>query len=136
MNETKSNNIPKKYFLHLFIVVSLPVLFIRMWEVGQDKRNINVGRSNTYEGKTIPSGQKVTMQQAKSFIINRFNNINQDLISSKTTSFNGTRMYVFLSRSLTEEDVWCISTISENALEVLATDCGYYKNKEAQWNSF
>lgn len=136
MNQTKSNNIPRKYFLHLLIVAFIPVLFIWMWEVGRSDRKGNNGRSATPKEYSKPSGQKVTMQQARTFMVNRLSNINQDLISSKTTSFNGTKMYAFLSRSLTEDNVWCISTISENALEVLATDCGYYKTKEAEWNSF
>ena len=38
MNGTKSNNIPKKYFLHLFVVAFTPVLFIWMWEVGRSDR--------------------------------------------------------------------------------------------------
>ena len=38
MKETGPNNMPNKYFLHLFIVASIPVLFIWMWEVGRNDR--------------------------------------------------------------------------------------------------
>ena len=38
MKEAEINNIPVKYFLHLFIVAFIPVLFIWMWEVGRSDR--------------------------------------------------------------------------------------------------
>ena len=52
---------------------------------------------------------------------------------TKTSNFNGIKLYLFLS--VAENGYVCISSISENALEIVAADCGPAEIKIEQWNN-
>jgi len=75
----------------------------------------------------------ISYTQAEVFMQNRCNEIGQTLMRSKTVNFNGTKLYMFLS--VAENGYVCISSVSENALEVLAADCGPSEVKIEQWNA-
>ena len=75
----------------------------------------------------------VTFKEAEFFMQQRCNDINQNLMRKKVTNFNGTKMYMFLS--VATNGYVCISSISENKLEVIATDCGPSEIKIQQWNA-
>ena len=80
------------------------------------------------------SSSKVTFNEAHSFMQNRCNSIGQTLMRSKSVNFNGTQLYMFLS--VAENGDACISSVSENKLEVLAVDCGSPEMKVSDWNAF
>jgi hypothetical protein len=75
----------------------------------------------------------ISYAQAESFMQKRCNDIGQTLMKSKTVYFNGTKLYMFLS--VAQNGYVCISSISENALEILAADCGPSEIKIEQWNA-
>ena len=79
------------------------------------------------------SSSKVTFNEAQSFMQNRCNSIGQTLMKSKTVNFSGTQLYMFLS--VAENGEACISSVSENKLEVLAVDCGSAEMKVSDWNA-
>lgn len=76
---------------------------------------------------------KVTFSEAEAFMQNRCNSTNQTLMKKKSVNFNGTKLYMFLS--VAENGYVCISSVSENALEVLAADCGPSEIKIEEWNA-
>ena len=76
---------------------------------------------------------KITFSEAKEFMQNRCYETNQELMRTKTVDFNGTTLYMFLS--VAENGAVCISSVSENALEVLAVDCGSMERKMQEWNA-
>jgi hypothetical protein len=75
----------------------------------------------------------ISYAQAESFMQKRCSDIGQTLMKSKTVYFNGTKLYMFLS--VAQNGYVCISSISENALEILAADCGPSEIKIEQWNA-
>lgn len=77
--------------------------------------------------------KKVTFDEANTFMRNRCISINQTLMRSKTVNFNGTLLYMFLS--VAENGDACISSVSENKLEVFAVDCGIVEMKVSEWNA-
>lgn len=81
----------------------------------------------------IGSSQSISQSEAQVFMQDRCNSIGQTLMKTKTIDFNGTKLYAFLSVS--ENGMVCITTISENKLEVLAADCGEEQRKINEWNS-
>lgn len=85
------------------------------------------------QSATSISAQKVTFSEAETFMQERCNNINQTLMKKKTATFNGTKLYMFMS--VAKDGQACISSISENKLEVLAADCGEVYMKIEQWNA-
>ena len=62
----------------------------------------------------------------------RCKTINQTLMKKKTVNFDGTKLFMFLS--VAENGYVCISTVSENVLEILAADCGPQERKMQEWN--
>ena len=75
---------------------------------------------------------KVSLKDAEVFMQKRCKTINQALVRKKTVNFNGTKLFMFMT--VGENGNVCISTISENALEILAADCGTLRTKIKQWN--
>jgi hypothetical protein len=82
---------------------------------------------------TLDSIKKITFGEAQTFMQNRFTNINQKLMRSKEVNFNGVKLYMFMS--VPENGLVCISSVSENALEVFASDCGTAEMKVSEWNA-
>ena len=76
---------------------------------------------------------KVTFSEAEAYMQDRCNSINQTLMKKKSVNFEGTKLYMFLS--VAENGYVCISTVTENALEVLAADCGPSERKIREWNA-
>lgn len=95
----------------------------------KDKKNKSDSKSKIEKKLKTKS---VTFSEAKNFMQNRCNDINQTLTNSKTTNFNGTKLYMFMS--VAENGYVCISTISEHKLDVMASDCGRAELKISQWN--
>lgn len=77
--------------------------------------------------------QKVTFSEAQTFMQNRCADIGQTLMRSKTVNYNGTQLYMFMSAAANGNA--CISSVSENALEVFASDCGTAEMKVSEWNA-
>ena len=77
--------------------------------------------------------KKITFNQAEAFMLERCERINQTLMKKKSVSFDGTKIYMFLS--VDENGYVCISSISENALELLGADCGTSDRKIQEWNA-
>ena len=94
-----------------------------------DFNNNNKSKKNN----TSPTSSKVTFSEAESFMQSRCNAVNQTLMKKKSVNFNGTKLYMFLS--VAENGDACISSISENALEILAADCGPVEVKIEEWNA-
>ena len=76
--------------------------------------------------------KKITFNQAEAFMQERYKKINQTLMKKKSVSFDGTEIYMFLSEA--ENGYVCISSISENVLDILAVDCGTSDRKIREWN--
>jgi tetratricopeptide (TPR) repeat protein len=112
-------------------------------ENSSNKNKINVSNSSieeyiATEKKEVDSAislipKKITQSEAQNFMESRCRAINQTLMRTKTTHFNGIKLYMFLS--VAENGYVCISTISENVLEIVAADCGPAEIKVEQWNN-
>ena len=89
--------------------------------------------SNKTSSRSDSKNPKVTFSEAEEFMQNRCNATNQTLMKKKSVIFNGTILYMFLS--VAENGYVCISSVSENALEVLAADCGPSEIKIEEWNA-
>ena len=109
--------------------INIAILMISILAISCGKKE-NSDQSTT---DTSVSVQKVTFSEAETFMQKRCNNINQTLMKKKTVTFNGTKLYMFMS--VAEDGQACISSISENKLEVLAADCGEVYMKIEQWNN-
>lgn len=97
--------------------------------------NIGSGKTMIFTRKTDDSNsiQKITFSEAEAFMKVRCNEVNQTLMKKKSVVFNGTKLYMFLS--VARDGQACISSISENKLEVFAADCGEAMVKIQQWNA-
>lgn len=97
--------------------------------------SVNSKKSNLVESKRDinTANVKVTLKDAVVFMQKRCKTINQKLMEKKTVNFDGTKLYMFMSVDV--NGYVCISTISENALEILAADCGPSERKIQEWNS-
>lgn len=93
------------------------------------------GCNNSLDGSKVlrKSSSKISLSEAEIFMQKRCNETNQTLMQKKAVNFNGTKLYMFLSVS--ENGYVCISSVSENALEVLTADCGPSETKIEQWNA-
>ena len=91
----------------------------------------NINNSNLNFNNTT-SKTTVTFSEAEEFMQQRCNAVNQTLMKKKSVVFNGTKLYMFLS--VAQNGQACISSISEDSLEVLAADCGEAMVKIQQWN--
>jgi|GEM_PF-6684898 len=111
----KTSRVLVSVFFGLLIVANL----------GKGKSDSNVSTKNNFK--------KVSFSEAQNFMRRRLSNINQTLMDSKKTSFDGKILYCFLS--VAEDGTVCISSISEFSLEVLASDCGNVYVKTEQWNN-
>lgn len=100
-----------------------PMTFNKATNTKESNRNVN----------NITSKSNVTFSEAESFMQNRCNETNQTLMKKKTINFNGTQLYLFLT--VAENGYVCISSISENKLEVLNADCGPSELKIEDWNA-
>ncbi|MBI49608.1 MAG: hypothetical protein CL850_04905 [Crocinitomicaceae bacterium] len=61
----------------------------------------------------------------------RCNNLGQTLVDAKSSDAYPIKTFVFLSKG--DNGMMCISLISENELELLATDCGIMEEKMSEW---
>lgn len=96
-------------------------------------RNMPASSSKQKQRNSASISGLVTFSQAKSFMHKRCRTIGQSLMRSKTVHFKGTKLYMFLS--VAKNGDVCISSISENELEVLAADCGSSEIKIEEWNA-
>ena len=114
-------------------IFKIPVLLLAIMLVvscGDSKKEEE--SSNSTSGKQAKI-EKITFNQAEEFMLERTKNLNQTLMKKKSVNFDGTKIYMFLS--VAENGYVCISSISENVLEVLAADCGTYERKIQEWNA-
>ena len=94
----------------------------------------NSSSSSSSSGNNSNStSAKVTSYEAEAFMQDRCKTINQTLMKKKTVNFDGTKLFMFLS--VAENGYVCISTVSENVLEILAADCGPQERKMQEWNA-
>lgn len=89
-------------------------------------------KNETTDTELVKKG-KVTFSEAQEFMQNRCANIGQTLMKGKTVNYNGIQLYMFMS--VAENGDACISSVTENALEVFATDCGTAEMKVSEWNA-
>ena len=111
----------KKRMNKLIAIIVVAVLFIVFANVF----------SSSSETKQIES-KKVSFTEAKEFMQKRLNDVNQELMGSKTVYFDGKAIFMFLS--VAENGMTCISGVSEFKLEVMSTDCGNTDLKIQEWN--
>ena len=97
-----------------------------------ENRNSNSSSSSSGNNSNSTSA-KVTSYEAEAFMQDRCKTINQTLLKKKTVNFDGTKLFLFLS--VAENGYVCISTVSENALEILAVGCGPSERKIQEWNA-
>jgi hypothetical protein len=76
---------------------------------------------------------KVNVNDAERFIIERLKSSGQFIIHELITELNGIKVYMFLSAGV--GNVFCITGVSENSLEVLYSDCGTENIKLADWSN-
>ncbi|MFT7250665.1 MAG: F0F1-type ATP synthase membrane subunit a [Flavobacterium sp.] len=112
----------KKGINKLMVIIVVAVLFIVFANVF----------SSSSETKQIES-KKILFTEAKEFMQKRLNDVNQELMGSKTVYFDGKAIFMFLS--VTENGMTCISGVSEFKLEVMSTDCGNTDLKIQEWNN-
>jgi hypothetical protein len=112
------------------IVIAVLFVFGFIGSVTDDKTSSSNSNSGVGSDSKIT---KVTFSEAEAFMQNRCNSTNQTLMKKKSVNFNGTKLYMFLS--VAENGYVCISSVSENALEVLAADCGPSEIKIEEWNA-
>ena len=99
---------------------------------GPNKIKITEG-SNIKKSNIQAKDKIITFNEATDFMRDRCKTINQTLLKKKTVNFDGTKLFLFLS--VAENGYVCISTVSENALEILAVDCGPSERKIQEWNA-
>ena len=115
------------------IIFKIPVLLLAIMLVfscSDSKKEEESSNSNSGSQAKI---EKITFNQAEEFMLERTKNLNQTLMKKKSVNFDGTKIYMFLS--VAENGYVCISSISENALQLLAADCGTYERKIQDWNA-
>jgi hypothetical protein len=95
--------------------------------------NAGNNKSSSPSENNSNSVKKVTFSEAESFMQKRCNETNQTLMKKKSVNVDGTKLFMFLS--VAENGYVCISSVSEFALEVLATDCGPSDIKIEEWNA-
>lgn len=130
----------------LFLIFFFPVGLYLMWKHNLWNKTTRIVISvlfglmivssinkKTNSGITQQISKKITFSEAREFMKKRLLNVNQTLMDSKMTSFDGKTLYVFLS--VAEDGTVCISSVSEFALEVIASDCGNVYVKTEQWNN-
>ena len=118
-----------------WIVSSIFVILIAVNAISNKENNINDNKKSesTNVASTTSITSKVTFSEAEAFMQSRCISVGQTLMEKKTVNFNGTKLYMFLS--VAENGYVCISSVSENALEVLASDCGLAETKIQQWDA-
>ena len=109
-------------------IVTVVIALIVFANANDDK----VTSSNSDSSKET-TRNKVSFSEAEAFMQKRCNETNQNLMKKKSVNFNGTKLYMFLS--VAENGYVCISSVSENALEVLSADCGPSEIKIEEWNA-
>ncbi len=73
------------------------------------------------------SSQKISFEEAKVFMEERFENIGQIYLNGKTTYHNGGdfKVYYFISQSTQYNEYYCLASVSSRKLEVLGNiNCG------------
>lgn len=118
-----------------WIITSFFIILVIANAGNKNTSNTKQTEQSTTEQSTTEStiADKVTFAEAEEFMQQRCNAVNQTLMKKKTVTFNGTKLYMFMSVAQSGEA--CISSISENKLEVLAADCGEAMVKIQQWNN-
>ncbi len=88
--------------------------------------------NHNYRGQGENSMQQnVSSAEADEFMKSRLEQSGQFIVSKMVYNFNGTLMYCYLSTG--PGNLFCISSITEHKLEVLATDCGSETVKVKDW---
>ena len=68
---------------------------------------------------------QISFSEAKAFMINRCNDIDQIYIDGLEANFNGTKLYVFLTKEISGyRPKYCSSAMSTKELKLLTADCG------------
>jgi hypothetical protein len=118
----------------LFLVALAVSLIVRNLPATSSKQQVPTSAAKQQQQNiesSIPAS--ITYAQAEAFMRKRCREVRQTLMRSKTVYFKGTKLYMFLT--VAKNGYVCISSISENALEVLASDCGSSEIKIEQWNA-
>ena len=115
------------------IVIAVLFVFGFIGSVTDDKTSSSSSSSSPSGNNSNSTSAKVTFYEAEAFMQNRCDAINQTLMKKKSVNFNGTKLFMFMS--VAENGYVCISTVSEIALEILATDCGPSERKIQEWNA-
>ena len=115
------------------IVIAVLFVFGFIGSVTDDKTSSSSSSSSPSGNNSNSTSAKVTFYEAEAFMQNRCDGINQTLMKKKSINLNGTKLFMFMS--VAENGYVCISTVSEIALEILATDCGPSERKIQEWNA-
>jgi hypothetical protein len=76
----------------------------------------------------------VSYADAEAFMRDRCRSTNQELIDGKSVYFGNSKIYMFLTYTWDYSHA-CITGVSQNALEILNTDCGSVDNKSNEFYS-
>ena len=132
--ESEDSKKSKKFYfgcLAIILIISLSIVYFITSNTLTNSANDDELTSSSSNSKV--KSKKITFNQAEAFMLERCEKINQTLMKKKSVSFDGTKIYMFLS--VAENGYVCISSISENALELLGADCGTSGRKIQEWNA-
>jgi hypothetical protein len=77
---------------------------------------------------------QVTLEQAKEFMKKRCVDINMEFVDCNPFKWDeDSTLYVFLTK---KDENYCVSMVSQYALEVMKTDCGGTEKKVQYYNLF
>ena len=132
--ESEDSKKSKKFYfgcLAIILIISLSIVYFITSNALTNSANDDELTSSSSNSKV--KSKKITFNQAEAFMLERCEKTNQTLMKKKSVSFDGTKIYMFLS--VAENGYVCISSISENVLEFLASDCGPSDRKIQEWNA-
>lgn len=98
----------------------------------ENNKTVNV-TENEIQPKTNPG--KISFEESKEFMVERCRNINQQLIKSFVSNFDGNDVYMFFTLSTDRPGYSCVSLMTPFKLEILSTDCNLNEVKVSEWNN-
>jgi hypothetical protein len=78
---------------------------------------------------------KISFEESKEFMVERCRNINQQLVKSFVTNFDGNDVYMFFTLSTDRPGYSCVSLMTPFKLEILSTDFNLNEVKVSEWNN-
>ena len=115
--ESEDSKKSKKFYfgcLAIILIISLSIVYFITSNALTNSANDDELTSSSSNSKV--KSKKITFNQAEAFMLERCEKINQTLMKKKSVSFDGTKIYMFLS--VAENGYVCISSISRNKFSI------------------